>query len=308
MWMHNGLLELTGEKMSKSLGNIVSLRDAVEQWGREAVLLFFMNGAWRKPIDFSDEVMVQARARGRHLPQLLRRSRVRAGRDRARRARPCARRRFQHARGPRALPRLADSRSNRLVAVGLELFGLGDLAQAVSAPKASSHSRRSARSKGKRRFRRGGPAARRDRGPGLGGQRCRRRFRARAEMTREQIYGRRPVREALRGPREVLELWVTERALKAEPWLREPGPRDRSQSQARAGLDRSGGDARPPGSPGLGRALPLRGRVRARRRRVARCSSASTRSPTRTTSARSPARERLPGRPESSSRRTMRPA
>ena len=40
-------------------------------------------------------------------------------------------------------------------------------------------------------------------------------------MTREQIYGRRPVREALRGPREVLELWVTERALRAEPWLRE---------------------------------------------------------------------------------------
>lgn len=40
-------------------------------------------------------------------------------------------------------------------------------------------------------------------------------------MTREQVYGRRPVHEALRGPREVLELWVTERAVKAEPWLRE---------------------------------------------------------------------------------------
>ena len=40
-------------------------------------------------------------------------------------------------------------------------------------------------------------------------------------MTREQVYGRRPVREALRGPREVLELWATERALKAEAWLRE---------------------------------------------------------------------------------------
>jgi len=40
-------------------------------------------------------------------------------------------------------------------------------------------------------------------------------------MTREQVYGRRPVREALRGPREVLELWATERALRAEPWLRE---------------------------------------------------------------------------------------
>jgi 23S rRNA (guanosine2251-2'-O)-methyltransferase len=39
-------------------------------------------------------------------------------------------------------------------------------------------------------------------------------------MTREQVYGRRPVREALRGRREVLELWATERAVKAEPWLR----------------------------------------------------------------------------------------
>ncbi len=40
-------------------------------------------------------------------------------------------------------------------------------------------------------------------------------------MTREQVYGRRAVREALRGSREVLELWTTERALKAEAWLRE---------------------------------------------------------------------------------------
>lgn len=39
-------------------------------------------------------------------------------------------------------------------------------------------------------------------------------------MTREQVYGRRPVREALRGRREVLELWATERAVKAEDWLR----------------------------------------------------------------------------------------
>jgi 23S rRNA (guanosine2251-2'-O)-methyltransferase len=40
-------------------------------------------------------------------------------------------------------------------------------------------------------------------------------------MRREQVYGRRPVREALRGRREVLELWATERAVKAEAWLRE---------------------------------------------------------------------------------------
>jgi 23S rRNA (guanosine2251-2'-O)-methyltransferase len=40
-------------------------------------------------------------------------------------------------------------------------------------------------------------------------------------VTRDQVYGRRPVREALRGRREVLELWATERAVKAEPWLSE---------------------------------------------------------------------------------------
>lgn len=40
-------------------------------------------------------------------------------------------------------------------------------------------------------------------------------------MTRDLVYGRRPVAEALRGPREVLELWAGENALKSEAWLRE---------------------------------------------------------------------------------------
>jgi 23S rRNA (guanosine2251-2'-O)-methyltransferase len=46
------------------------------------------------------------------------------------------------------------------------------------------------------------------------------------------VYGRRAVREALRGPREVAELWVTERALGAEPWLQEPGPGVRPLARA----------------------------------------------------------------------------
>jgi 23S rRNA (guanosine2251-2'-O)-methyltransferase len=44
-------------------------------------------------------------------------------------------------------------------------------------------------------------------------------------VTSELVYGRRPVREAIRGPREVRELWATERALRAEPWLRDTGVR-----------------------------------------------------------------------------------
>jgi 23S rRNA (guanosine2251-2'-O)-methyltransferase len=50
-------------------------------------------------------------------------------------------------------------------------------------------------------------------------------------VTREQVYGRRAVREALRGRREVLELWATERAVKAEPWLRDV---DRPRVQVKA--------------------------------------------------------------------------
>ena len=65
-------------------------------------------------------------------------------------------------------------------------------------------------------------------------------------MTREQVYGRRAVREALRGRREVLELWATERALKSEAWLRETErPRihvkaDRELSEAAGTRDHQG--------------------------------------------------------------------
>ena len=59
----------------------------------------------------------------------------------------------------------------------------------------------------------------------MGGARRGRRVSPRSRsVTREQVYGRRPVREALRGPREVLELWATERAVASEPWLGD-GPR-----------------------------------------------------------------------------------
>jgi cysteinyl-tRNA synthetase len=59
--MHNGLLRLTGEKMSKSLGNIATLEEVLEEWGRETLLLFFTIAHWRSPIDFSEETMEAAR-------------------------------------------------------------------------------------------------------------------------------------------------------------------------------------------------------------------------------------------------------
>jgi len=63
IWTHNGLLRFTGSKMSKSEGNIVTIRQALERWGREAILLYFMTGHWSKPIDFSDDTMTAAQAR-----------------------------------------------------------------------------------------------------------------------------------------------------------------------------------------------------------------------------------------------------
>jgi cysteinyl-tRNA synthetase len=62
IWMHNGMLRFVGEKMSKSLGNVVTLHDAVERWGRETLLLFFLTAQWSKPIDFSEETIEQARS------------------------------------------------------------------------------------------------------------------------------------------------------------------------------------------------------------------------------------------------------
>jgi cysteinyl-tRNA synthetase len=62
IWAHNGLLRFTGEKMSKSAGNISTLRETLDEWGRETLLVFFLSGHWRKPIDFSRETMAQAKA------------------------------------------------------------------------------------------------------------------------------------------------------------------------------------------------------------------------------------------------------
>ena len=61
LWAHNGMLELAQEKMSKSLGNIVSLREALDTYGREALLLLFLGAHYRSPVEYSDEAMDSAR-------------------------------------------------------------------------------------------------------------------------------------------------------------------------------------------------------------------------------------------------------
>jgi cysteinyl-tRNA synthetase len=66
------MLELDEAKMSKSLGNVVTLRNVLDVWGREALLVFHLSGHWSKPVDFSDEVMEQSAARAEGFREIFR--------------------------------------------------------------------------------------------------------------------------------------------------------------------------------------------------------------------------------------------
>jgi cysteinyl-tRNA synthetase len=62
IWMHNGLLTMAGEKMSKSLGNDMTIRGVVDEWGREVALMLLLSGQWRKPLDFNQGTLEQSAA------------------------------------------------------------------------------------------------------------------------------------------------------------------------------------------------------------------------------------------------------
>jgi cysteinyl-tRNA synthetase len=135
VWMHNGLLVFTGgEKMSKSLGNVVTIRDALAAWGRETLLLFFLTGHWRKPLDFSEETMAQARSQVETFRNAL------LGEGSAAPAGEWERlvaALDDDFKTPDALALLHEWRSAGyldLVRRGLALFGLGSLAEQEPAP------------------------------------------------------------------------------------------------------------------------------------------------------------------------------
>jgi cysteinyl-tRNA synthetase len=129
LWMHNGMLRLAGEKMSKSLGNIVSLREALDEWGRETLLVYFLGGHWRKPIDYSDEVLQQAAAQAESFRNVFRSPSEPGGDWEA----------FATAldddfNTPDALAVMHGWRDHDLLRRGLEVFGLESLGAVELAP------------------------------------------------------------------------------------------------------------------------------------------------------------------------------
>lgn len=61
-WIHNGFIKINSEKMSKSLGNVFSIRDILEKYHPETLRLFILQTHYRSPIDFSDESLAEARS------------------------------------------------------------------------------------------------------------------------------------------------------------------------------------------------------------------------------------------------------
>jgi cysteinyl-tRNA synthetase len=73
IWMHNGMLQLGAEKMAKSVGNIAPLSEALEDWGRDALVLFFLSGHYRQPLQFDAAARERAQGSVRRLREAGRR-------------------------------------------------------------------------------------------------------------------------------------------------------------------------------------------------------------------------------------------
>jgi cysteinyl-tRNA synthetase len=131
IWMHNGLLRFAGEEMHKSVGNAVTLADALDRWGRETLLVFFLAGHWRKPLDYSDATLTAAAARAERFRDVFRRP-----------SEPAAAGEWEGFAGaleddfntPRALAVMHEWRDHALLLRALRVFGLASLAEDAAAP------------------------------------------------------------------------------------------------------------------------------------------------------------------------------
>jgi cysteinyl-tRNA synthetase len=73
-WLHNGMLNLGGEKMSKSTGLLVDLQAAVERFGGMSLRLFYLMAHYRSPLDYSEELVAAASTAYDRLKRLLTRA------------------------------------------------------------------------------------------------------------------------------------------------------------------------------------------------------------------------------------------
>jgi cysteinyl-tRNA synthetase len=130
-WMHNGLLRLGDAEMHKSLGNVVTLQNALATWGRETLLLFYATGHWRKPLDFTDETLGSAAARAERFRDVFRSPSETAPEGSWERFAAALDDDFNT---PEALAAMHEWRDHDLLSRALEIFGLESLAELPDAP------------------------------------------------------------------------------------------------------------------------------------------------------------------------------
>jgi cysteinyl-tRNA synthetase len=61
-WIHNGFVNINKEKMSKSLGNILTIKEILIKWHPEALRLFFLSRHYRSPVDYSEDSFTEAKS------------------------------------------------------------------------------------------------------------------------------------------------------------------------------------------------------------------------------------------------------
>ena len=131
LWAHNGMLRFTGEKMSKSVGNVATMREALDRWGRETLLVFFLTAHWGKPVDYSDETLTAAEARAASLREVFRNPSEAAPEGEWERFAAALDDDFNT---PEALSIMHSWHDHELLRRALDIFGLGSLAQSEDAP------------------------------------------------------------------------------------------------------------------------------------------------------------------------------
>ncbi|HTX31162.1 MAG TPA: cysteine--tRNA ligase [Solirubrobacteraceae bacterium] len=72
LWVHNGMVRLQEAKMAKSVGNIFLLHEALDAYGRDALIMYFNGGHYRQPIEFDDERLGEATAQVRRIREAAR--------------------------------------------------------------------------------------------------------------------------------------------------------------------------------------------------------------------------------------------
>ncbi|HTA35017.1 MAG TPA: cysteine--tRNA ligase [Solirubrobacteraceae bacterium] len=73
LWMHNGMIQFTGEKMAKSVGNVALLHEVLDEYGPETVVMYLISGHYRQPLAFSTAALEQAQANVKRIREAGRR-------------------------------------------------------------------------------------------------------------------------------------------------------------------------------------------------------------------------------------------